>query len=635
MEKNQLNAGEKGKIPNHRHLKHGLVLVIIILSIGIYGNRYIVKSNLDNEIFTYGMGNCIFEMDPLQNLDSSAMSIVSQVCEGLFEYQFSDNEIGIIPCLAESMGSWNAPGNQYTVSLKPNLVFQDGSDCDAHDVKWTFDRLLGFISRYQTEFRDLYQPMKEQYPFTPTVLESVLVMDELTVKFILNYPFGAFPALLCHTSAVILSSTSTPKFSLLDTEEDVLVGTGPYQIVNQSLTSVTLSSFDSWHGELPENRISHIEYRYIPSEITKNQLFLDRELDGIDSVLSLFISDFSDSASHVIEDAQITPSMSYIGINNERINHTLRQAISYSFNYDHYISSTQSGEAIRLRSPIPAGIRYHRSNLNIPDLDFEHARQILIAANLTPVEAATHISDYEWWSSLSQDHPIAILNYTLNLNDQTDSIVFNMLQTSLEYIGIRVNSLSLTSWEYATKIEEQSDTLQIFYVSEDVETYNDPYSYIYPKFSSTSDANILRVNDSYLDEKIYLSVQETFDTRRQQLYYEIQEYLVEDVMPCLWLSQPQAFNVHGIHVTGFDENPMQKIQFKTMMWTDNLQEYRAGTSAPSQYSNEEENELSQVLYWTFLGAGTTVVIIAGIWMDISSNYRKEEIYPDSTKEYST
>jgi len=127
-----------------------------------------------------------------------------------------DSEGEVKPYLAESLES-NDEATEWTLKLREGVKFHDGTDLTSAVLKANFDAAKQPTSRC---FGAL-QPIKEMQ-----------IVDDLTVKYVMNSPYGPFPELL--TSSYPYSVENEKKFG-----KDVSsnpVGTGPF-------------IFDSWQRD--------------------------------------------------------------------------------------------------------------------------------------------------------------------------------------------------------------------------------------------------------------------------------------------------------------------------------------------------------------------------------------------------
>jgi peptide/nickel transport system substrate-binding protein len=491
--------------------------------------------------------------------------VIDQVCEGLFGYDLSDPELAIKPVLAESMGTWNAEATEFTVDLKQGVTFHDGNEFDAYDVQWTFDRLNALIEAEESQIAELYEPLYDVYPATPLVIAEVEVVTDYQVIFHLNYPYVPFVPLLCFSGSVILSNESTPVDTLLDVAADLLVGTGPYEYVEATDEALDLVAFADWHGERPAEYLEEIIFLYYDDNTAKDQAFLAGELDWVDGSQPEFLDQYIASPIHYVGEQRQGTGISYMGMNTIDINKTMRQAISWAFEYDYVIEEMRQGNAARLTSPVPEGIMYHNPNLDYPTYNLTHARQILIDAGIAPEAAADNIDNDAWWQRLTLENPIATYNYSWNTGNAFRADLGILTRSDLEKIGIEVVMTGMTWAEYLGKLFSRPWELQLYMLGWGPD-YNDPSNFINPLFSNTSSSNGAQVNDPVLQAMMAEGLTTTDPEERRDVYYEIQEYIVEDIMPWVFLFVALGRGIWSTELGGIQRNPMGKIYFATMNW---------------------------------------------------------------------
>lgn len=503
----------------------------------------------------YGVGSLVVDLDPQQAWDSASIEVISQVCEGLFTYNLSSPELEIIPALATDVGTWNAEATEFTVNLKTGVTFHDGTLFTADDVKWTFDRLNGLIEDGLSQIAELYSPLNGEL-----VIAETEVISDYVVTFHLAYPYVPFVSLLCFSGSSILSSSSTPEYSLLNVASDVLVGTGPYRYLSTTSTETILEAFPNYYGGWTGQQYTRIEFIYFADSFAKNQAFLDGDLDLVDAVLPEYLDAFDLSPNHVVGPLDNGSLILYMGMNNKQINKTMRQAISWAFDYDYVIEELVIGSAARLTSPVPEGILYHNPDLEYPVHNLTNAREILINAGIAPVGAAANINNDEWWTTLATADPIASYNYSYNIGNTFRADLGDLTQENLALIGIAIEIISMDWSDYLDRLLGDFDKLQLYMIGWGAD-YNDPSNFINPLFSNISASNIAQVNDPYLQTMMMGALTESNPAIRQQMYYDMQAYIVEDLMPWVLLYLPQSRPVYSADVMYFPPSALGIIRF--------------------------------------------------------------------------
>jgi peptide/nickel transport system substrate-binding protein len=143
----------------------------------------------------------------------------SAVYDNLFT--IDPNSGRIVPRLAESVTP-NADATQWTIKLRPKLVFSDGTTLDANAIKTNWDRLAGPTSTCGCK--------------TALTGWTWVAADPLTFKVAMPTPVGGFPAILALAQGtsqlgLVASPTALQKFgSSYGTTAESTVGAGPWTL---------------------------------------------------------------------------------------------------------------------------------------------------------------------------------------------------------------------------------------------------------------------------------------------------------------------------------------------------------------------------------------------------------------------
>ncbi|MFJ6321530.1 MULTISPECIES: ABC transporter substrate-binding protein [unclassified Rhizobium] len=174
------------------------------------------------------IGNSKDMVQPYSPTDSvSADSMYDQLYDGLTSH---DSKGGVVMRLAESMTP-NAAMDVWTVKLRPNVKRHDGKPFTADDViasiRYMLDKANHFVVSSQIDFVD------------PAKIRKV---DDLTVEFTLNRPFGLFA-----------NAFADDHFRMRAIAADgSVVGTGPFTLDSFTPGQETrLTRFEDYWGEKP------------------------------------------------------------------------------------------------------------------------------------------------------------------------------------------------------------------------------------------------------------------------------------------------------------------------------------------------------------------------------------------------
>jgi len=521
-------------------------------------------------------------LDPIESpFDDSIF--YDQVAEGLFDYNYSCEFYKPIPNLAIKHW-WSENGTELTCVLRQGVKFHDNTPFNATAVQWNFDRLYGLIDN--ASYGDLWL-----LPNGKWIINKTQILNETAIKFLLNAPYAPLEALLTTPASYILSPSSTPKDDFIDLYTGDLVGTGPFIYDNYlPFVNVTMSPNPNYWGGKPKvDRLIYSIIGWDPFDPAKNAKNTGKAMEAMLSgkisiipgagwlhanetmfdnlIKSPFINSQEGSPGALIQ---------YIFMNNILINVTMRKAISYAINYSYINDRAYGGEGLRCRSPIPRGMLYSNNEVfNVPYYNVSIARQTLIDVNwnrTADLIANDNISaGNEWEKIANSSFPLATYNFTYQSGFPFAEEMAVLLTENLKQIGVKVTpSVGLPMWQYISILMEESgyhrNMIELSMLGWGVD-YNDPSDFINPQFTNKMPAyNFGQVNDTLVQEWMDKALFEINQTAREQLYYKIQERLIETVYPYAWTFIGKRIDVHLSNLRGWNSNPY-KILFKSVYFS--------------------------------------------------------------------
>jgi peptide/nickel transport system substrate-binding protein len=276
-----------------------------------------------------------------------------------------DNQVQ--PYLAESLEP-NDDFTVWTLKLRPDVQFHDGTPLDAEAMKTIFDDFLTVDgANTQGALRDV---------------ESMDIVDDLTVTYTLSRPNAAFPDILAGPSGWPFSPTAAAETG--DAFGDEPVGTGPFKFVSWQRDGafVVERNDDYWQEGLPY--LDEITFRPIPDEETRATSLASGDVDAVQSVrLSSFLDRIRD-----IPNVEIALGLSNGG-GNIMFNTTeppmddvrVRQALAYAIDQQAVVDVVAGGaaELTELRSGFFASNSDYYSEKVAdawPKQDLEKAQQL-------------------------------------------------------------------------------------------------------------------------------------------------------------------------------------------------------------------------------------------------------------------
>jgi len=550
-------SGKKINFRQHKKTVLGGGLVAVLAIAGIFSG-IIILSDIDDKkgesIVRLGTFDYPSTFDPIASwfYNDVAASIIPQMAEGLFKNSFTNGGSTIVNNLATSY-EWSIDDLNLTCTLRSDVKFHDNTPFNAQAVKWNFDRIQDLTTSAPGSY--IWKLPSDQW-----ILNKTEVIDEYQVKFVLNQPFAPFLSLLASRFTYIVSPTSTPSGELIGNNPDDLYGTGPFRY-DSHLEDMNIelgANQDYWDGIPNIDKIIITVYSnwsvlweaVKAKEMSYNRLWLnDEEIEELKNITGITTREYA------------MLSNNYLNMNNEKINSTMRKAISYAINYTHYIEEIRALNETRMRSPIPKPVIYSNwEDFNVPYCNISLARQTLIDIGwngTTGLTANSDISPGNEWEILA-DGSFPLSTYDFRYTDRVYfmSALAQPLPEYLRQIGLKIETVNVSYGQYWGELfgiwgyERNLSKYELFVTGWNPD-YNDPHHVIHTTFSNEyTIENYAQFNDSLTQQWMEEALVETNETERAQLYINIQRRLIEDLYPMAWLHQDVRTEVYLSNMKG-------------------------------------------------------------------------------------
>ncbi|MFX0025630.1 MAG: ABC transporter substrate-binding protein [Candidatus Hermodarchaeota archaeon] len=591
------NKTPKKKLPKKegRLLKKKPIIafgtVAIVAIAGIIGGIFLfMQPSEENPNLIIGTNCGIWgSIDPLGTQVPTDYDIISQVAEGLFDHDVATNGSLLIHNLAINH-AWSNDYLNLTCNIRQGVKFHDGTVFNAVAVKWNIDRIYNLIDLGMagTFLFDWLIPNGTKFINGTKVANSAMriindtvIIDDYTIRFVLNERYLPLPALLASVHSYILSPASTPYNDFIPTIGGDLVGTGPF-IYEQYIPNdkILLSSNPSYWGGQPKT--NKLIYSIITNKTARYEALLSGEVSMLtsfnhlyDSTLdciyyddSIDVDSFFDDPSIIIQEGPPVFHFTYLIMNNKLIPVEMREAISYALNYSSIIQEVINGYGVRLKSPIPEGMLYSNiTDVEYPYYNVSKARQVLKDAgwpgtiNLTANNDIT--TGNEWEMLVTNNTPLETYNFTYTSDDILSILIAPLLANNLKQIGIKLNATIidfLKAWYiYTEQYGYHLNMIELSILGYNGPKFNDPCSIINWMYSNkTIDLNYAQVNDKSVQLWMEEALEEPNENIRSQIYYDIQKHLLEEVFPVCYLYRKSFLRIFRSNVKGW-----QVHQFKS------------------------------------------------------------------------
>ena len=316
---------------------------------------------------------------PWKATQFQAVNVLQNIYGTLTEY---DEDLNVVPGLAES---WEASEDGLTVTfqLRSGVVFNDGSDFDSEDVKFTLESIMA-------------EETAAVAAASLASVEQVEAPDPQTVELTLSSPDAALPSNLASVNMAILSSDDTEE--ALNTTPN---GTGPYRFDDRVASqSITLTKNEQYWGDEPS--LDSVEFRVIPDESS-----IVSAMQAGNVHMAVFDDPLVAETAEATLNVAKTPQLSYhtLQLNAQRGDLTdvnVRLAIQCAIDRQEVLDTAAFGEG-EVTGPItsPAYLS-DPSARPCPERDLDKAADYLEAAGKDSVTLKTIVSQGEYATSVNE-----------------------------------------------------------------------------------------------------------------------------------------------------------------------------------------------------------------------------------------
>ncbi len=444
--------------------------------------------------------------------------VFASLCDKLFDI---DEKLNVVPQLALSHEE-SADGKTVTIKLRPGVKFHDGEPLDAKAAKYSLDRHLTMKGSYRKP--DI------------GVVDSVNVVDPLTIKLNLKQPFSPLLAQLTDRAGMMVS----PKAAEAEGDKFGLhpVCAGPYKFVERvQQDRIVVEKFaDYWDKD--HVFIDKITYLPVVDGTVRLANLRAGSLDMIERVQATDIKTVRDDKKLKLAKAV---SLGYAGLqlnldngpkaNNPLAkNHKVREAFELAIDREALNQVVFNGEFVPGNQWVSPQNPYYQSKFPIPKRDVDKAKALLKEAGVT--------------TPLSLDF--------LVVNGPENRAVAEAVQAMAAEAGF---DLKIRVTEFATSIKEAEDgNFQLYLFGWSGRTDPDANAYIIQACKAPLNYS------KYCDPEVDALHQEARRISDQAGRKAVYEKIAAKVLPgidggFLYLWHPQVLIAHTDKVEGYKQMP--------------------------------------------------------------------------------
>ncbi len=175
-------------------------------------------------------------LDPADAYEVISGHLIYNLGERLYDYEVGTTQLK--PQLATALPRVSENNLTYTIPLRQDVVFHDGTPFNAEAMVFSLQRFIENGGPPSSLLSDLLTSLKATGEY------------ELTIE--LKQPFAALPALLTFSGMCAVSPSAYEKGEG-KFQPQTFVGTGPYQLAKYGVDVIRLDRFEQYWGEKPSN----------------------------------------------------------------------------------------------------------------------------------------------------------------------------------------------------------------------------------------------------------------------------------------------------------------------------------------------------------------------------------------------
>lgn len=468
-------------------------------------------------IFRFRIPSDPLSLDPIHSTDLVSQAVVNNLFETLVRL---DPETGEVTSGIAVRWEVMEDGLAFRFHLRTDMHFHNGRRLNAHDVQYSFERLLSPASASPRPW--VLMPIRGAADFRAgrtERVEGIVVGDDSTVVLHLERPYTPFLAQLTMTSAAVVPREGVERLGDDRFAQDP-VGSGPFRFDSRQRDSwVRLSRFEGYAGGPPA--IKSLEFTVIPSISVAIEKFAAGELDLLDDVppgqVELAGRRFGDRL-HIWSGL----SVRFFGFNLTREpfrdNAPLRRAFNLAVNKRAITEVLNEGVGLVSTGPVPPGLPGHNPELDGYPFNMDRARELLAEAGYPGGRGLPEITLY----------------YNTN---PVDRRICEFVQACLSEIGVRIRLKSLEWAAFLAAIRAGEPEL---FRGSWVGDFPDAHNFLHTLFHSSNwgdPGNYARYANPEVDSLLDRAMRIADFGQREELYRRAEEIIGFDA-PWIFLFHP-------------------------------------------------------------------------------------------------
>ncbi|MCY3801978.1 MAG: ABC transporter substrate-binding protein, partial [Chloroflexi bacterium] len=349
---------------NKRLLSVSIALLFIAMLAG--GSFTVVAQDMSTLVIALAGSPPTF--DPLAASDSRVDTPSINLYNTLLQYLPGVTEWELE--LAESYEQ-AADGLSYTFTLKPGVMFHDGTEVLAEDVKYSVDRLVAVNIGVARSL---------------VMVTGADVIDDYTVQINLSTPFpgflGALSRLYILNSELVMANTVDEDWGQTWLQNND-AGSGPYVLTSFTPEQeFTIERFDDYFKGWEGNHVDRAIFVVIKEESTRRLSLENGDSHWIQVGSPETLDALSENPAYTVY-TDPTLNQLYFAMNSRHpilSDARVRKALSLVYDYEGHVELARNGYAAIAKGVLPPGIVCFDASIPESTMDVEAAQALMAEA---------------------------------------------------------------------------------------------------------------------------------------------------------------------------------------------------------------------------------------------------------------
>ena len=461
-------------------------------------------------------------LDPVTCVGNPNIFIFNLILDGLVKT--SDDGSAIECCLAEDF-EISDDNTVYTFTVKPGLVFSDGTPVTAEDWQFTFERAM---SREDSNWHMCVEN-----------IDSVECPDDTTVIVTMKHPAASTLANLCIFTLGVQSKAYFEEVGE-DAYADCIIGTGPYMVKEWKKGEYLTLEANPNYREEGKPLTQELEFKVVADDSSRTFQLQGGDIDiAVDLPLSTLAQLENDPNCAPSPNPSTVTRFMALNVENQYLaDQNVRKAISMATDPQQLVDAVLFGYGTAIGTIFSTTSEFcdHSLQPNVPDI--EGAKALLAEAGLE--------GGFD-------------LGIMVRGGDALQEQVAMVLQQQWNQIGVRVNIESAEATAYRERMNGMDFDTLVDYWSDDIQDPSEFMNFIFDfntacGFDTNFEqpAEIVALNDA--------ANIEVDEEKRKELYAQIQQAFAEQ---CVWIplfSTPYQNAIRN-DIEGFVQTPLGNYRF--------------------------------------------------------------------------